>query len=169
MSVCFVDIVGYTTASESLDGRSWSTGSRSSRSTPAAVVVDHGGRIIKTIGDEVLFVVDDVRAAADTAVALTRRGEDADDPFPAVRAGLAHGGVVARLGDVFGPTVNVASRLTSTARPGTVLVDQGVHDVLCPDHGSDPGETAYGLRRLRRVSVKGYSRLAAWTLREQGG
>ena len=64
---------------------------------------------------------------------LTARGDDPDDPFPAVRAGIAHGAVVRRLGDVFGSTVNAASRLTSAARPGTVLVDAGVHEALTAD------------------------------------
>ena len=88
-------------------------------------VVDHGGRVIKTIGDEILFVADDPRAAAEVALLVTERGADEDDRFPQVRAGIAYGDVVSRLGDVFGPTVNIASRLTSVARPGTVLVDRG--------------------------------------------
>ena len=64
------------------------------------------------------------------ALELASRGADEDDPFPAVRAGIAHGAVVRRLGDVFGSTVNAASRLTSAARPGSVLVDAGVHEAL---------------------------------------
>ena len=55
----------------------------------------------------------------------TERGADEDDQFPQVRAGIAYGEVVSRLGDVYGPTVNIAARLTSVARPGTVLVDRG--------------------------------------------
>ena len=64
---------------------------------------------------------------------MTARGSDPDDEFPEVRAGVAYGDVVSRLGDVFGPTVNVASRLTSIARPGSVLIDQGAHDALTGD------------------------------------
>ena len=109
---------------------SWSRGSTASSRTPPPLVVDHGGQVIKTIGDEVLFTVADPAAAVEIALTLTARGDDADDPFPAVRAGIAHGAVVRRLGDVFGSTVNAASRLTSAARPGTVLVDAGVHEAL---------------------------------------
>ena len=130
MSVCFVDIVGYTTQSRSLDGAelvAWVDGFEQDTTT---LVVDHGGQVIKTIGDEVLFTVADPAAAVAIALALTARGADEDDPFPAVRAGIAHGAVVRRLGDVFGSTVNAASRLTSAARPGTVLVDAGVHEAL---------------------------------------
>jgi adenylate cyclase len=123
-------------------------------------VNDHGGRVIKNIGDEVLFVADDVAAAAEVALLLTERGADPDDDFPGVRAGLAHGEVVARLGDVLGPTVNIASRLTSVARPGTVLVDDGAHERLSTDDAAP-----YAFRRLRRTSVKGYERLQPWALR----
>ncbi|WP_457207370.1 adenylate/guanylate cyclase domain-containing protein, partial [Nocardioides sp. P5_C9_2] len=156
---------------------------------------------IKTIGDEILVTADDPHAAAEIALALTGRGLDEDDLFPAVRAGLSYGPVVSRLGDVFGPTVNIAARLTSVARPGTVVVDRGMHDALAPPQAADPSDgagvsdgstepaadtmpdpgdddgddvgdddgdddgPAYRLRRLRRVSVKGYSRLEAWSLR----
>ena len=89
-----------------------------------------------------LFTVADPAAAVTIAITLTARGEDPDDPFPAVRAGIAHGVVVRRLGDVFGSTVNAASRLTSAARPGTVLVDAGVHEALteAADDGDDDGD-----------------------------
>ena len=103
----------------------------------------------------------------------TPSGDDEDDPFPAVRAGIAHCAVVRRLGDVFGSTVNAASRLTSAARPGSVLVDAGVHDALASDHAE--GERAEGeraedepewrWRRLRRVSAKGFKNLEAWRVR----
>ena len=68
---------------------------------------------------------------------MTARGADPDDGFPEVRAGVAYGDVVSRLGDVFGPTVNIASRLTSIARPGAVLIDQGAHDALTGDTADD--------------------------------
>ena len=117
--------------------------------------------MIKNIGDEVLFVADDVARAAEAALIMTARGSDADDDFPEVRAGVAYGEVVARLGDVFGPTVNIASRLTSIARPGTVLVDDGAHERLSSE---DPPFT---FRKLRRTSVKGYDHLQPWALRRK--
>ena len=137
------------------------------------LVVDHGGRVIKNIGDEVLFVADDLAGAADAALTMTSRGSDPDDPFPEVRAGLAYGDVVSRLGDVFGPTVNIASRLTSVARPGAVLIDRGAHDALTGDDAGDTDDTqheerehaGFSFRRMRRTSVKGYSRLQSWVLR----
>lgn len=140
------------------------------------LAVDHGGRIIKNIGDELLIVADTPEAMADIALELTRRGADPDDPFPAVRAGIAYGEVVTRLGDVFGPVVNIAARLTSVARPSTVLVDTGVYEALTgrsvssdesdesDDGDHDADASAYRFRRLRRISVKGYSRLKVWVL-----
>jgi len=166
LSVCFVDIVGYTTQSRSLDGAELVEWVDRFEHDTTALVVDHGGQVIKTIGDEVLFTVGDPAAAVEIALTLTARGDDPDDPFPAVRAGIAHGAVVRRLGDVFGSTVNAASRLTSAARPGTVLVDAGVHEALTADEDAshDDGPT-WRWRRLRRVSAKGFDHLEAWRVR----
>ena len=126
LAVGFVDIVGYTSRSKQLDEAELVGWLEHFEDATTGLVVDHGGRIIKTIGDEVLFVADRAGDAAEVALLLTERGADEDDEFPAVRAGIAYGDVVSRLGDVFGPTVNIAARLTSVARPGSVLVDDGV-------------------------------------------
>jgi len=83
-------------------------------------VVAAGGRIVKTIGDEVMFVTDTVGTAAWIAVQLSERSLG-DDLLPETRAGIAAGHLVAREGDYFGPVVNLAARLTELARPGTVL------------------------------------------------
>jgi adenylate cyclase len=104
-------------------------------------VVDLGGRVIKTIGDEVLFAADDPVAAAEVTLIVTERGEDDDDEFPRVRGGVAYGDVVSRLGDVYGPTVNIAARLTSVARPGSVLVDRGAYEVLSGPIAEDSVDT----------------------------
>ena len=103
------------------------------------------------------------------AASMTARGTDADDEFPEVRAASRTATWSRRLGDVFGPTVNIASRLTSVARPGSVLVDQGAHDALTGDtadrrrrdratHGAR-ARRLLRFRRMRATSVKGYSRL----------
>lgn len=173
LAVVFVDIVGFTSRSRTLAEGELVGWIEAFEDTCTAVVTDHGGHVIKTIGDEVLLVADDPVAAAEIALDLVARGADEEDPFPQVRAGLAYGDVVARLGDVFGPTVNVAARLTSLARPGSVLVDTGAHEALGAgeeddDHGDPAGggePRAYRFRRLRRVSVKGYSHLQAYALR----
>lgn len=163
-AVCFVDIVGYTSRSKSLTESELVAWLESFEHGATALVTEAGGRIIKNIGDEVLFSVDDPAAALDVVLEMLRRGADEEDPFPEVRAGVAYGDVVVRLGDVFGPTVNIAARLTSAARPGSVLVDQGLHDAVRGEAGGDD-PTPFEWRRVRRLSVKGYSRLAAWAVR----
>ncbi|NPC98118.1 adenylate/guanylate cyclase domain-containing protein [Nocardioides sp. zg-DK7169] len=179
-TVCFVDIVGYTHRSRALSERGLAAWLERFEETCADTALDHGARVIKNIGDEVLLVADTAACAAEVALTLTARGADPDDDFPEVRAGLAHGPVLSRLGDVFGEAVNVAARLTALARPGTVLVDSGARAALdgSPDEAAAPdgagGEAldeagaepaAYSLRRLRRASVKDYPRVGAWVLR----
>lgn len=168
LAVCFVDIVGYTTQSRSLDGAELVAWVDAFEQDTTTLVVDRGGQVIKTIGDEVLFTVTDPAAAVEVALALTGRGADEDDPFPAVRAGIAHGAVVRRLGDVFGSTVNAASRLTSAARPGSVLVDAGVHAALASDEDEDREDPRWRWRRVRRVPAKGFKNLEAWRVRAAG-
>jgi adenylate cyclase len=121
------------------------------------VVGDHGGRIVKTIGDEVLFQIDDPAQAALVALELLERAE-ADDRLPQLRCGLAYGPVVSRLGDVYGSTVNIASRLTSISRPGWILVDREMHDQLTDD-------PRFHLKSRRPESVRGFSHLHPWRLR----
>lgn len=162
LAVTFVDIVGFTSRSKEMSESELVQWVEYFEAECSGIVVDHGGRVIKNIGDEVLFVAEDVESAAEAALLMTERGEDPDDEFPSVRGGLAYGDVVARLGDVFGPTVNIASRLTSVARPCAVLVDDGAHDALA---ARGDGSGRFELRRLRRTSVKGYSKLQPWALR----
>lgn len=191
MAVAFADIVGYTSRSKNLPESELVDLVETFENETTRAVVAVGGRVIKTIGDEVLFVADSPRAAVEVALALTARGADDDDPFPGVRAGIAYGDVTTRLGDVFGPTVNLASRLTSLARPGAVLVDRGAFDALTGQHqasdstpdgtplarmldraAEEPtGDSPYAehddlrFRRLRRTSVKGYRALEPWLVR----
>jgi adenylate cyclase len=169
LAVVFVDIVGFTSRSKEMGDSELVQWIEYFEAECSGLVVDHGGRVIKNIGDEVLFVAEDVTEAAEAALTMTARGTDADDDFPEVRAGVAYGDVVSRLGDVFGPTVNIASRLTSVARPGAVLIDRGAHDALLGDTSDEDHDVrehgGFSFRRMRRTSVKGYSRLQSWVLR----
>jgi adenylate cyclase len=121
------------------------------------VVGDHRGQIVKTIGDEVLFTADDPQDAAEIALELLERAE-ADDRLPPLRAGVAFGRVVRRLGDVFGQPVNIASRLTTIARTGAVVVDEQLATRL---ETADP----FVVHPMRPVSVRGYRHLRAARLR----
>ncbi|MDT4917568.1 MAG: adenylate cyclase [Pseudonocardiales bacterium] len=120
------------------------------------VVGQHGGRIVKTIGDEVLFQADDPASAAEIALELLE-GAAQHPELPELRAGLALGPVVVRLGDVFGSTVNIASRLTSLARPGWVLIDRDLHAAI--EH--DP---RFAFKSRRPEAVRGFHRLHSWRL-----
>ncbi len=178
-AVGFVDIVGFTGRSRQLDETDLVAWVEGFEDLLTRSVVEAGGRVIKTIGDEILYVTDSPAAACEIALAACERGADPADDFPQVRAGVAYGDVVSRLGDVLGPTVNVAARLTSVARPGTVLADRGAHDALRTSPlGDEEGDEddaapyadggAFRLRRIPRTSVKGYSRLEAWAVRRPG-
>ena len=94
----------------------------SSDLTAADIVASCGGRVVKTLGDEVLYVADSAAEAADIALRLAS-GIRTHVEVPDVRVGMASGPVLTMHGDVFGTTVNRSSRLTSFARPGTVLID----------------------------------------------
>lgn len=157
LAVGFADIVNYTRQSRSLTRDEISRLIDHFEERALAIISGHGGRIIKTIGDEVLFVADDPGSIARIGLELLEE-RTADEGFPELRVGLAWGPALARLGDVLGPVVNVASRLTSTARPGTVLVDRALAEELSQDED-------LSVRRLRRTSVRGYSKLEPWALR----
>lgn len=157
MAVGFADIVGYTKQSRTLTQKEIGALIDDFEATALRIISAHEGRIIKTIGDEILFVCDSATGAAQIGLELTECHLVEED-FPELRVGLAFGPVLARLGDVFGPTVNVASRLTSTARPGRVLCDRE----LAEEIGEDD---SFRLRKLRRTSVKGYRRLEPWSVR----
>lgn len=146
-AVVFVDIVGYTGRSKNLTDHELVDWVEHFEDQTTKAVTQAGGRVIKTIGDEVLFVTDDPRAAAEIALTMTERGDDDVDRYPPVRAGIAYGEVVSRLGDVYGPTVNIASRLTSVARPGTVLVDRHAYEIL----SGPAAEDATGTVELPRL------------------
>jgi len=158
LAVGFVDIVGYTSRSKTLSDDELVEWLEEFEDACTALVVERGGRVIKTLGDAVLFVADNAIDGALIALAITALGAAEDSPFPQVRAGLAYGEVVARLGDVFGPTVNIAARLTSVARPDAVLVNEEAATQLAVAEGLE-------VTRLRRTSVKGYSRLQPYLVR----
>ncbi|MFF5900775.1 adenylate/guanylate cyclase domain-containing protein [Streptomyces argenteolus] len=158
-AVGFTDMVGYTRMTRGLDSAELVRVIDRFESLTGDVVAEGGGRVVKTIGDEVLFVCESAADAADTALELTARAT-AEQRLPQVRTGVAHGPLLSRFGDVYGATVNIAARLTAVARPDTVLVDTALAGELA-------GLAAYELRALRPVSVRGYSRLRPVLLRSR--
>jgi adenylate cyclase len=89
-------------------------------------------RYIKSIGDEVMLVSANPVAMLDAMLDLVDATE-ADDDFPRVRVGLATGMAVSRAADWFGSPVNLASRVTGTARPGTILVSEATREAIGDD------------------------------------
>jgi adenylate cyclase len=101
----------------------------------ADVIVEAGGRVIKTIGDEVMFTTTDAAAGVVAGLGLLDDISPATG-FPSLRVAVATGEVLAREGDVFGPTVNLASRLVTVARRDTLLIDADTQSALSTTSGS---------------------------------
>jgi adenylate cyclase len=156
LAVGFVDLVGYTALSQELEPED--LGALVSRFEELAydTVAEHAGRVVKTIGDEVMFVAADVANAARIALRLTERSA-VDELLPEARAGLAYGSVLAQEGDYYGPVVNLASRLVERARPATVLTSSHFRDAL----DDDP---AFEWQRLRSRRVRDIGRVEVWAL-----
>lgn len=105
-------------------------------------------RFIKTIGDAVMFVCPAPAPLLDAVLKLIEAAET-DSTFPRLRAGVATGEAVSRVGDWFGSPVNTASRVTGVARPGTVLVTEAVHRALS---GTDRFRWSFaGARHLKGI------------------
>ena len=103
----------------------------------------HGGRIVKYIGDEAMFVAEDAVAAVRIALDLCRFAAD-HSVLPPARGAVGLGPVTRRGGDYFGPVVNMVSRATKAAAPGQVVVSVPVAEGLTPDLSCvDLGEFAF--------------------------
>ena len=157
LTVGFADLVGFTAMSQSIAPRELAAIVDRFEAIAYEHIPERGGRVVKMIGDEVMFAVDDAAFAADIAIALVEACAR-DTLVPDVRIGLACGPTLSWEGDLYGPTVNLASRLVNFARPGTVLVA----DVLGARLEDDP---RFELRHLRPVHLQGMGRVRPWALR----
>ncbi|MEI4271999.1 adenylate/guanylate cyclase domain-containing protein [Klenkia sp. LSe6-5] len=160
LAVGFADLVAYTSRSRGMGGRELGAMVEDFEGLTADLVARHHGRVVKTVGDGVLFTCSTAVDAVEIGLRLPE--EWAAEDRPPLRVGAAYGPVLTRLGDVYSPVVNLASRLTSLARPGTLLVDQDLARLL-------RGQRAYRVRPLRRVSVRGYDHLQPWLVRRRPG
>jgi adenylate cyclase len=124
----------------------------------ANLVASAGGRVVKLIGDEVMFSVDKPDQAAQLALDLVDMTGHPE--MPPVHVGLAHGPVLSHHGDLFGSTVNVASRLSDAARPGTVLANEEVATAL-------EGSGTIEARRVHLRAMKGVGHVPAFVLRRR--
>ncbi len=123
----------------------------------ADVTADHRGRIVKTVGDAVLFVTDDPADAAALALDLVDRTTEAA-ALPELRTGMALGPTLTRFGDVYGEVVDAAARLCRHARPGRILVERSLATAL-------DGDARFQLRPRRPLTERGFPRLPSWALR----
>jgi adenylate cyclase len=156
-TVGFADLVGFTAMSQALEARELADMVERFEAIAYEHIPEHGGRVVKMIGDEVMFAVDDPVAAAEIALGLVE-AHARDGKLPNVRVGLASGPTLAWEGDLFGPTVNLASRLVNIARPQTVLVAEQLGERL-------KGLPQYSLRHLRPVRLQGIGSVRFWVLR----
>jgi class 3 adenylate cyclase len=120
LAVGFVDLVGYTTLSRRLTARELATVVDRFEDTAHEVATARDGRVVKVVGDEVMFVT--LRAAAACDIALTLVERFCCDPSITPRGGLAAGDMLIRSGDYYGPIVNLAARLAQLAVPKELLV-----------------------------------------------
>ena len=147
VTVAFADLVGFTKLGEVVSpeelGHLAGRLGHLARDVTAPPV-----RFIKTIGDAVMLICPDPAPLLDTVLKLVDE-VDTDNDFPRLRAGVASGMAVSRAGDWFGSPVNVASRVTNVARPGTVLAADSVWEAV-GETGQFQGSFA-GARRLKGI------------------
>jgi adenylate cyclase len=147
VTVGFADIVSFTALSNTLTEDKIGDLVEVFESRCADVIAQQQGRVIKSLGDSVLFVNEDPIRAYDTAEGIINV-IGRDPRMPDVRLGLASGSVVTRLGDVFGPPVNMAARLTAVARRNRIIVDEPTAALLPPEQ--------FETRRLPARPVRGF-------------
>lgn len=156
VTVGFADLVRFTALSNELDEDRIGDLVEIFESRCADVVAARSGRVIKTLGDSVLFVSEDPSRAMDIALSIVDViGHDGR--LPDVRIGLATGSVIMQLGDVFGPPVNLAARLTGVARRNRVITDRRTSDLLPPgqfDSRTLPARPLRGFGVVEPVAVR---------------
>jgi adenylate cyclase len=146
VGVCFADLVGFTRAGEQLPLDELSD--LASRFENAADrTVQPPVRIVKTLGDGVMLVSPDLPPLVDTALSLVESADE-DERLPQLRAGIAYGPALSRAADWYGQPVNLASRVTDIARPGSVLAQDAVRQAL---RDSSFAWSFAGARRLKGI------------------
>jgi adenylate cyclase len=157
MVVGFADLVGFTAASQELGEAELAALVDRFESLAHDTVVQLGGRVVKMIGDEVMFTVDTPKAGVEIGLSLSDR-YSSDAELEDVRVGMAYGDALQLQGDLYGPPVNLASRIVGIARPRSVVVSESVYDALRDD-------TDYEWRSLRPRTFKGIGRVPIWRVR----
>jgi adenylate cyclase len=160
LTVCFADLVEFTRLGEEVPAEE--LGLVAGRlEEMATAVAEPPVRLVKTIGDAAMFVSADAEALLRASLALIAAAEAEGDEFPLLRAGLSTGPTLPQSGDYYGRSVNLASRVTGVARPGSVVADQATHDAAGEE---DFRFTYVGDRRLK--GIEGRTKLYRARLRD---
>jgi adenylate cyclase len=156
LAIGFADMVGFTLLSQHLSDRELATVVRRFEDISHDIVTGLGGRVVKMIGDEVMYVVDSASNAARIGLDLADAYAD-DDLLSDVRVGLAYGPVLVREGDYFGATVNLAHRIVNIGNPGTVLMSDEFHAALMAEASDE-----FTAQALRPRLLKDLGRVQLW-------
>ncbi|HEX3736156.1 MAG TPA: adenylate cyclase regulatory domain-containing protein [Solirubrobacterales bacterium] len=149
-SICFADLVEFTSLGEEIAPEE--LGEVVGRFEELATgVVSAPVRLVKTIGDAVMLVSPEAKPLVTVALDLVAAAAAEGDQFPVLRAGIATGTTLPQSGDYYGRSVNLASRITGIARPGSVLVDTPTREA------AGEGGFTYsfvGERRLKGIDAR---------------
>ena len=160
LAVGFADLVGFTVLSQALEEHELAAVVDHFEEVAYDTIHRHRGRVVKMIGDEVMFVAESPADAARIGLALSE-SYGADDTISDVRVSVAYGSVLAHEGDYFGPVVNLASRIVNIAYAGSVVVSEEVYDAL-----ADSGE--FGWKPIRPRRLKGIGVVPLWAVTRPG-
>jgi class 3 adenylate cyclase len=149
MAIGFVDLVGFTPLSQAMDTAALAQLVDEFEATAFDLVAEHDGRVVKLIGDEVMFAT--VSAAAACEVALGLAGAYSGESAVTPRGAVAVGDVLSRAGDYYGPVVNLASRAAALAVPNEILTTREVRDETLAS------DAALAFQPAGRRSLKGFA------------
>lgn len=158
-AIGFVDLESFTPRSSELGSKQLVSFMRNFEFACRDVISSNGARLVKTVGDAVLWVADDLKTGARVSTELVRTLGSIEGMLP-VHSSLVWGGVVSAFGDVFGPIVNLASRLVDAAPGGSILMDRQTASAL---HGL--GENRYAISPFGQQNFDGVGSIETFELR----
>jgi adenylate cyclase len=149
LTVCVADLVEFTRLGEEIAAEE--LGMVAGRlEEMASAVAEPPVRLVKTIGDAVMLVSPEPEPMVAAALSLIHAAEQEGQQFPWLRAGLASGPTLPQSGDYYGRAVNLASRITNVARPGSVVLDEATKDAT----GDRFAYSYVGERRLKGLDYR---------------
>lgn len=160
LTVGFADMVGFTYLSQQVSSDTLADIVSRFEALAYDIIVKESGRVVKMIGDEVMFVVDQPDQAVEIGLNLANAYSD-DELLSDVRIALAHGEVLAWEGDYFGAVVNKASRIVNITNPGSVFVPREIYEMLKDD-------PRFEFKPIRPAYLKDIGRVELWLVTRPG-